>query len=193
MAALIPVVGLGQTQDAVIKTCTQCHGSDGVSDQPHVAHLNGQLADAFIDTLAAYANRSRPTTVPAHTQLPKALYADIANFYAAHQDKPRPRQATDPARVEKGALIYGNRCEKCHVDNGRESDGEAPRLAAQNLEFLVNQTLAYKAGVRKLPFMMDRAYAGLSEDDLVSVAHFFAAQDMHAPAVSRKKHRRSNN
>jgi cytochrome subunit of sulfide dehydrogenase len=191
-ALLLPLPGLGQGLDTVLQGCSQCHGSNGVSEQAQVAHLNGQLPEIFTDTMAAYANGSRPTAVAAHKQLPQERYLEVAKFYAAQKSSPRPRPVTDATRVEKGAQIYESRCVNCHVDSGRDSDGEAPLLAAQNLDFLISQTLAFKSGVRKLPFMMDRAYKDLTDDELVSLAHFFASQDMLASSASKKKRKRAN-
>jgi cytochrome c553 len=78
----------------------------------------------------------------------------------------------------------------CHIDNGRGSDKDAPLLAGQELTFLIQQTLAFKSGVRKFPFMMDDAYRGLTADELSATAHFFAAQDANAPPPGKKKWRR---
>ena len=91
--------------------------------------------------------------------------------------------------VEKGRTIYDNRCADCHVGSGRDSDGESPLLAGQDLNFLVTQTIAYKSGARKFPFMMDRAYRGLTDEELTSVAHYFAAQDLNTPPLTGKKKR----
>ena len=181
-----------QALDAVIQVCSQCHGGNGVSVQPNVPHLNGQLPEAFVDIMAAYADGSRPTAVSEHKRLAVQEQAPTARFFGAQKNSPRPRQVTDPERVKKGEQIYNGRCEHCHIDSGRDSDGEAPILAAQDLGFLVAQTLAFKAGVRKLPFMMDRSFTGLTEDDLVSVAHFFAAQDLVAQPVDKKPNKKRN-
>ncbi len=189
LSLLTHVPAHSEPLEAALQSCNTCHGANGVSAQAKVPHLNGQLAASFVDAMQSFAKGSRPSSVPEHQRLPAEQLAGAGKFYETQKTAPRPKQVTDAAMVTRGEKNYANRCADCHVDNGRESDKDAPLLAAQDLEFLVAQTLAFKTGVRKFPFLMDDAYRGLSDDDLASVAHFFAAQDQVAPAAPGKKKR----
>lgn len=187
--ALAPhLVGHADTLDSALQICATCHGPNGVSSQPKTPHLNGQLPASFIDAMQTYAKGSRPTAIAEHKTLAADQFDGAAKFYAAQKSFARPKSATDPAMVLKGEKIYLNRCMDCHLDNGRDSDKEAPLIAAQEVEFLVAQTLAFKTGARKFPFLMDDAYRGLSDEELASAAHYFSAQEQMAPpAVGKKK------
>ena len=174
---------------APLAPCVECHGSSGVAAKPGVPHIDGQHGQYMLDSLRAFANESRKTTAEAHKRLSRdALNAVVAHY--AGQKVTRPRPVTDPSLVKRGETIYGNRCADCHMDNGRESDKDAPIMAGQDLDYLTRQSFAFRKGDRRYPTMMDDAYRGLSEADLTAVAHFFAAQDPLAPASGARKRRK---
>lgn len=162
----------------LVKPCTACHGAAGVAATPETPHLNGQIADYLEQEISALASGERKTAVADH--VPKTwAHTDISavsKFYAASKAS-RPKQDTDAQKVAKGAEIYKQRCAECHTDNGRQSDKDAPLMAAQNVEYMSAQTKLFVAGKRRFPFMMDDAYKGLNADQLEAVAQFFAAQD----------------
>lgn len=166
------------TLPAAAAACAECHGSNGVAATPGTPHINGQLQTYLTDTMEAFKSASRPTEVAQHTSiaLTEKDLAATAKFYAAQKKAQRPAQVTDPTRVSAATKVYQQRCEKCHVDSGRDSDHDAPLIAGQALDYLLQQTSAYISGKRKFPFMMDDAYRGLSQEDLLNVSHYFAAQ-----------------
>jgi cytochrome c553 len=171
-----------------IADCTECHGSDGLGFKPGVPHINGQPEGLLGNMLNAFREGKRSTKVKTHRDITAANVAPLAKHYA-EQKAQRPKSATKPELVARGETLYLNRCADCHVDNGRDSDKEAPLMAAQEMTYLIAQTLAFKSGERKFPFLMDGAYKDLSEDDLTAIAHFFAAQDQVAPQTGRKRRR----
>lgn len=182
---------LGSTSIAAqdkLAVCVECHGNDGLGFKAGIPHLNGQPAPLLTNMLNAYRDGKRPTKVQFHKDIPAADVGDLAKHYA-EQKAQRPKSATKPDLVTRGETLYTNRCADCHVDAGRDSDKDAPLMAGQDLEYLVAQTLAFKTGERKFPYLMDDAYKGLSEEDLTAVAHFFAAQDQVAPAQTKKRRR----
>ncbi len=179
-----------QMPTAALQACASCHGEAGVAGKARTPHLNGQLAAFLAESMKAFAGGRRPTAIAEHKTFPAAEIETMAAYYADQKAPLRPRQATDPATVQKGAEIYGNRCADCHVDSGRESDKDAPLVAAQDKDFLVAQTLLFKQGARKFPFMMDDSYRGLSDADLAAVAEYFAAQEQVAPPSDKKRRRR---
>lgn len=160
--------------------CAECHGPDGVAAKPGTPHLNGQITEYLVDSVAAFKSGDRPTSVAEHQNiaLTDRDLAAAAKFYAAQTKAPRPVQPVDAARVTTAATTYQQRCAKCHVDDGRESDHDAPLMAGQALDYLQAQTEAYVSGKRQFPFLMDEAYHGLSREDLLNVSHYFAAQKM---------------
>lgn len=163
--------------DTLTVRCAECHGATGVSPLDKTPHLNGQLADYLEEDISGIANGARVTGIPDH--IPKNWtrleVAAVSKFYASSKAA-RPAQATDPVLVAKGEGLYKKRCANCHPNNGRESDHDAPLMAAQNLDYMMEQTRAFVSGKRKFVFMMDDAFRGLSATDLDSITHFFASQ-----------------
>ncbi len=170
------------------RNCNECHGTDGIGTEPDIPHLNGQPEALLTTMMDAFRQGKRPPKVRIHREIPAADVAPLAKYYA-QQKLVRPKAATNPDLVARGETLYQNRCADCHLDNGRESDKEAPLTAAQSLTYLVAQTLAYKKGERKFPYLMDDSYRGLSDEELTSIAHFFAAQDPVAPQQKRRRRR----
>jgi len=175
---------------ASIQSCSTCHGTNGIASESGTPHLNGQLPAFLRDAMKAYANGSRPTAVEQHKTFPLSEVEAMAQFYGEQKDVARPKQDADRTILAKGEKIYGNRCADCHIDDGRDSDKDAPLVAAQDKEFMTTQALLFKSGVRKFPFMMDDSYRGLSNEDLAAVAEYFAAQDQFGSAGEKKKRRK---
>lgn len=170
--------GASLAVDVLTKPCAECHGSTGVSAAAKTPHLNGQLAGYLEEDIAALAKGGRVSAIPNHvpSTWTGAEIAAVAKFYAASK-APRPVQVTDPQSETKGQAIYQKHCAECHPDNGRQSDHDAPLMAGQNLEYIMEQTRLFVSGKRKFAFMMGDAFRGLSQTDLDAVAHFFASQN----------------
>lgn len=164
--------------DVLTKPCAECHGLAGVSSVARTPHLNGQLVTYLEEDIAALAKGGRVSTIPNHVPATWTgpEIAAVAKFYAASKAT-RTVQVTDPQSVAKGQAIYEKHCAECHPDNGRQSDHDAPLMAGQNLEYIMEQTRLFVSGKRKFAFMMGDAFRGLSPADLDVVAHFFASQD----------------
>ena len=177
------------TADAnLTSNCSECHGTDGLGFKAGIPHLNGQPAALLANMITAFQQGKRSTKVKMHRDITAADVTPLASHYS-QQKAQRPKSATKPELVTRGETLYQNRCADCHVDNGRDSDKDAPLVAAQDMSYLIAQTLAFKAGERKFPYLMDDAYRGLSDEDLTAIAHFFAAQDQVAPQTGRKRRR----
>ena len=186
---LLPAVA-ASAADAVLAPCIDCHGATGVAARPGVPHIDGQHGQYMADSMRAFANETRKSSTEAHKRVPRDALAAIVTHYAG-QKAARPRQATDPAQVARGGAIYADRCADCHMENGRESDKDAPIMARQDLDYLARQILAFRKGDRRFPTMMDDAFRGIAESDLIAVAHFFAAQDpLAAPSGAKGRRRR---
>ena len=164
--------------DVLTKPCVECHGPSGVGNSAKTPHLNGQLDTYLEEEIAALAKGGRVSAIANH--VPPVWtgpeIAAVAKFYAASK-APRPVQVTDPQLVAKGQVIYEKHCAECHPGSGRQSDHDAPLMAGQNLEYMMEQTRLFVSGTRKFAFMMGDAFRGLSAADLDTVAHYFASQD----------------
>jgi sulfide dehydrogenase cytochrome subunit len=172
----------------LISNCVDCHGADGIATKPDTPHLDGQFESPLTNMITSFQQGKRPTTMKIHRDIAAIDVAPLAKHYA-EQKAQRPKSATKPELVARGETLYQNRCAKCHIENGRDSDKGAPLMAAQKPDYLIAQMLAFKSGERKFPYLMDDAYRGLSDEDLTAIAHFFAAQDQIAPQQGRRRRR----
>jgi sulfide dehydrogenase cytochrome subunit len=177
--------------DTAAFPCAECHGVDGIAAKSGIPHLNGQLQSYLEDSMLQFKGGRRPGRAFGHEPagIDDAQVMEILKRYSIAKPV-RPKQINlDPQLVEKGGVLYQNRCADCHVDNGRESDKEAPLMAAQDVDYLIKQGHHFIEGKRKYPMMMDKSYQGLSEADLEAVAHFFASQDQTNPMKTKKRRR----
>lgn len=86
--------------------------------------------------------------------------------------------AQAPARP----AVVETKCSLCHGEKGESASEEFPRLAAQHEAYLAKQLRDFRAGRRQ--GLMTRMARGLSDDDIVAIARYFAAQP--APPAAAK-------
>lgn len=173
---------------APIDNCIDCHGTDGIAAEDDLPHLNGQPEHLLVEMMQAFREGQRPPKVRIHREIRIVNVEPIAAHYAG-QKVQRPRQAVRPELVARGEALHLRHCADCHMDHGRDSDKGAPLTAAQNLDYLINQARAFKSGARPLPAMTERTFRELSEDDLIAISHFYAAQDQRVPKEGRRRRR----
>jgi cytochrome c553 len=70
-------------------------------------------------------------------------------------------------------------CASCHGENGNSLVSTFPKLAQQHSSYLIKQLQAFKNGTRKNP-MMSSIAMGLSDDDMVDIAAYYAEQEVSA-------------
>lgn len=118
--------------------------------------------------------RKDPVMSPFAVNLSDADMADLSAYYA--EQPPRPRaQAVDPAKAAAGQqLAVGYNCSSCHKPD-LTGQNQVPRLAAQDLQYLLKVLRAYKAqSAGDLEGLMTQAAQPLSDPDIERLAHFMA-------------------
>lgn len=194
LAALLiaPLASLAADPAEIIGTsCARCHGSDGIATVPATPHLNGQLPAYLSETMFKFQSGRRQTAVAEHipVTLAPADITAIARHYA-DSTAVRPKQETDPAKVQRGSTLYFNRCVECHAESGRIGDDDAPIMNAQELTHLTVQIKAFTDGKRKFVSLMRDSYRDLNNDDLDAIAHYLASIEQYANPGKKKKRRR---
>ena len=76
--------------------------------------------------------------------------------------------------------VVATKCALCHGEKGESASEEFPRLASQHEAYLAKELRDFRAGRRE--GLMVRMARGLSEDDIVAIARYYAAQP--APPAS---------
>ena len=156
--------------------CARCHGADGNATIPGTPSLAGQSAWFTHWALIKFRDgrRKDPLMSPPAANLSDADMADLAAYYAAQQ--PRPRSApTDAAKISAGRrLTEIHLCTSCHRPD-LSGQHQVPRLAGQDLEYLLRLLRAYKAQTAAdLEGFMTMAAQPLSEEDIEALAHYIA-------------------
>lgn len=156
--------------------CAGCHGTNGASAGPSMPSLDGQSKIAIVESMKGFKSGERPSTVMG--RLAKA-YTD-ADFEAmgdffSKQKRHTTNQTPDKAKVAKGAALYEQNCQRCHLEDGKEGKDNSPVMAGQWLKYLQIQTDDYLSGKRKMVEKMAEKVKPLSKDDMDALAHFFAS------------------
>jgi cytochrome c553 len=91
-------------------------------------------------------------------------------------------QAEAQGDVKAGREQASQRCAVCHGLDGLAKVAEAPNLAGQNEQYLVEQLGAFKAGVRTNE-MMSIVIKDLSPTDIADLAAYYAAIEISVVKV----------
>ncbi len=98
-----------------------------------------------------------------------AAFACLAVLSAAAQDMPG---------------VVKTRCALCHGEKGEAGSEEFPVLAGQHEQYLAKQLRDFQAGRRQ--GMMQRFAKPLSDDDIVAISRYYAAQKAPPHPVTDK-------
>lgn len=176
---LLPLAGAAQSMDERFAACLACHGADGQSRTSETPSLGGQPAFFVVAQLFLFREGRRDNA--AMTAAAKGLTNRDLTAFAERVTRlpppPPPEEPPDPARFARGrTLTLRHPCGVCHNPDfsGRE---QMPRLANQREGYLLKSMREYKSGAR-LGYggAMAQELAGLTDQDLIDLAHFLAHQ-----------------
>lgn len=157
--------------------CLACHGENGVSPTEDTPSLGGIPEYYALLQLVEFRDGNRKSDIM--REVVKGMTDDdlrAASAFVAQQPRPPvPSEAGDPERMQRGAAISAkNRCGQCH---GAKYLGgqQMPPLRHQREDYLARALKDYKAA-RRLGerAAMVEVVTPLSEDDLGTLAHYFA-------------------
>lgn len=170
--------------------CENCHGKDGVSQEPTIPTIGGFSATYITDSVADYREKSRPCVdvkyqAGAHkgetSNMCKAvedLSEEDAGLIADHYaSKPfvRAKQSFDAELAKRGKGIHDLGCKKCHEDGGSSPDDDAGILAGQWMPYLEEQFRDYASGKRPMPEKMQPKFEPLTEDDIKALVQYYGS------------------
>jgi cytochrome c553 len=157
--------------------CLACHGKNGVSPTPETPSLGGIPEYYALLQLVEFRDGNRKSEIM--REIVKDMTDDdlraAAAFVGSQPRPPEPKEAGDPARMERGAaLVAKHRCNQCHGPQFLGGE-QVPPLRHQREDYLSKALLDYKAERR----LGDRAamvevVAPLSDKDLGDLAHYLA-------------------
>lgn len=163
--------------------CSSCHGEDGNSLVPAFPKLAGQQAVYLLRELKDYKSGKRVSEVmvPIVANLTDEDVDNLAAFYSTQQAA--PGTVSDPSLVAMGKALYLNgndkrgvpSCDGCHEEDGK-GGGKFPRVAGQNVDYVLEQFRLYAAGKRTNGARVMQAVAErLKEKEIRAVAEYMAS------------------
>ena len=100
---------------------------------------------------------------------------EIAAHYAA-MPFVAVKQEFDAALAAAGQAIHERDCAVCHTDGGSNAADDAGILAGQSMAYMEATFAQYGSGERSQPDPMKKKMAGLSDDDVNALLHYYASQ-----------------
>lgn len=129
----------GETPSALMlaNTCAGCHGTYGSSVGPASPTIAGMSRDYFIETMLAYKETKRPSTIMSriakgYTKKEIELMAD----YFSKQKFIRFAREYDVIKAKRGKKLHKKYCNKCHEEGGGYVEDDAGILAGQWAPYL---------------------------------------------------------
>lgn len=181
----------GASAADVATSCTNCHGADGASTDPHVPIIGGLSAEFLSSTMKAYKAKERPCPEATYLagdkkgqksdmcQIANALsdadVAQAASFFAGKKFA-RAKQKADPALAAKGKEIHEKQCDKCHTEGGSVAGDDAGILAGQWMPYLSAQLKDFKEAKRLPPKKMQPKLDELQPGDLDALVNFYGSE-----------------
>jgi cytochrome c553 len=183
-ALLLLAPGAGRAQDAEAgrakaEVCAACHGPSGNAPEGVLPSLAGQTARYTYLQLKDFkeGRRKEPQMEPFVADLTKQDMLDLAAWFAA-QKPVAPAFKADAAKVQRGrAKAAEVLCTMCH-QGGFKGQNEIPRVAGQQLPYVVKQMLDFKEGRRTNDAgNMSSVSKTLSVEDIEDIAQYLASLD----------------
>ena len=196
------------SEQRIVK-CLSCHGNQAGGDidfGPDVHFgtpaLRGMQEKYLKESLIAYKTSTRMNKEM--NVISSILDEETMNFmarsFAAYKASPFRSASELTALAEEDSVFQKGQiitlrgipeqgvpaCMACHGQLG-EGSTVGPRLAGQNSIYIENQFKAFASGTRKTiqSTVMQPVVAGLTEDDVKAVAHYYKSV-VETPAVARR-------
>ncbi len=180
LLAAVPAMAGDVDAAMVSNTCAGCHGTHGesVGAAPVIAGMSEPyLKSAMMD----YKEGTRYSTIMGRIA---RGYSDeeieaMAGFFAAQTWTPG-KQELDAELAGKGGALHADKgCAMCHGPVGTAPSPTVPNLAGQFAEYLYYQMRDYAnphAAIPTTAMVMRPMCQNLSDEELMSLAHFYASQ-----------------
>ena len=161
-------------RDAMQK-CVKCHDESGNSGRKGMPSLTAQSPEYFETSMRAYINGGRKHKLMKKlvSKLDEATISEMAVFYAVQE--PLKTETQGPGDANVGQRLSED-CETCHGADGNTSKSKMPTLAGQDAKYFVKMMRYYQEG-KRLHEKMAEAVEELSEQDVIDLATYYAAQE----------------
>ena len=157
--------------------CAACHGDNGVPTDSKYPIIWGQHAGYIYTELKDMKSGARKNEImaPIVAELSKEDMLALAEYFEA---KPWPSTgyATSADDTAKAVPIEtAGQCTACHLE-GYLGNSAVPRLAGQNVEYLIKTTHDFKTRERANNTFMNDMLASFKDEDIATMSRFLAGQ-----------------
>jgi len=158
-----------------MKKCIKCHHETGNSEGSGMPNLTAQHPDYFASSMMGYLDGSRSHNLMKRLagKLDEATIREMGVFYAVQEPTRTQTQGEGDANV--GRRISEG-CANCHGVDGNAGKANMPTLAGQDSKYFIKAMKHYKDG-KRLHQKMFEAVEDLSEQDMIDLATYYAAQE----------------
>lgn len=174
---------LAETPSALMlaNTCAGCHGTYGSSVGPASPTIAGMSRDYFIETMMAYKEAKRPSTImtriaKGYTESEIELMAD----YFSAQKFTRVSRDFDVKKAKRGKKLHKKYCNKCHEEGGGYVEDDAGILAGQWAPYLQFTLTDFFSGDRtmgaKKKQQLDKLMQQQGEAGVEQLIQFYVSQ-----------------
>ena len=180
---LATTVSVFAAPPAVVGTCVECHGDDGMGQgNPMVPVIAGIPAGHIEQAIYAYADGARhcvrePRMCATVAALSEVEVTAVAAWYALQQ-RGSPREEFDPTLAAEGERLHQQHCSNCHLppDHRDVADAIGFPLHGQRSEYLRYAIEAYFSGEREaLVEVMADQIRSLRPGDLSALANYYSS------------------
>jgi sulfide dehydrogenase cytochrome subunit len=179
LVALSPPTIWADVPPLVVAPCISCHGPGGSSVGPATPSIAGMDNEVFVEMMEEYKEGGGSPTIMG--RIAKGYSADDFNVmanYFTNQRRVNHPQVWEADKANRGAKRHKKYCEKCHEENGRES--ESSILAGQWMPYLQFSLADFKSGKREMGKKMKKRLKKMvrkyGEDSLDDIVHFYGSQ-----------------
>ncbi len=169
--------------ERAVHVCGACHGDAARSKSDSIPNIAGQMPLYTTAQLKDFRSQTRSEADPqAYMWGISALLDDetingLAEHFAA--ERPAPGRPGNPARVAEGRKIFteglpANGVRPCAGCHGSKAEGASvfPRLAGQKADYILAQLRIFGTRLRPHGVLMKDEVAGMSNDQMRSVAEY---------------------
>lgn len=164
-ARVAPPFGDPQRGGPLSAACGDCHGAQGISEDPLIPNLAGQEPTYLVNAIKSYRDRQRQHEDMV-VESSDGEIEDIAAYYSVQQTA-----ADDNSQATTRELVA--KCDRCHGPVTGKSRVVVPSLNGQNREYLVGVMKAYRDNDRGSS-MMHKMSANYSDETIEALASHYA-------------------
>ena len=149
--------------------CAECHGDKGTNKDLSGPNLAGQNSLYLLKQINSFTQgeRSHPLLSSNAFKIDQRKLTDLVNYYS---DQKPENPATES--IQEGELMFSS-CTACHGANG-EGIALFPRLSGQKPDYIQQQLINFKTGVRKST-VMQMMSINLSDEEIKLLATYISS------------------